>query len=97
MSEEKIYNSIALQQSKIKELDKIKQQVNLSETKDIRLKIETKHWYGYSELFLAKDKHKIEISKSTVITILEEIQNKCRERINKLIDMEIERRNNGQS
>lgn len=93
MDEEKIYNSIAYNESQIEEIEKVKQQVALSETKDIRIKIETKHWYGYSEPFLAKKKHKILLQKSTVIAILSGIQSKCRERIDKLIDMEIERRN----
>lgn len=95
--EEKINNSIVFQKSRIEEIEKVKQQVALSETKTIRIKIETKHWYGYSEPFLSKDKHKIELTKDTTISILNEIQSKCRERIDKLIDMEIERRNNGQS
>lgn len=90
--EEKIYNSIALQKSKIEEIDKVIQQVVLSETKNIRIKIETKHWYGYSEPFLSKDKHKIELTKDTTISILQGIKNRCTERINKLIDMEIESR-----
>lgn len=94
---EKIYNSIFLQKSRIEEIEKIKQLVASSETKDIRINIETKHWYGYSEPFLKKDKYKIETTKNTTISILEEIQNSCRERINKLIDMEIERRKNKQS
>lgn len=92
--EEKIYNSIAFQEGQIEEIKKVKQQVALSETKDIRIKIETKHWYGYSEPFLAKKKHKILLQKSTMIAILNGIQSKCRERIDKLIDMEIERRKN---
>lgn len=95
MSEEdRIYNSIAFNESQIEEIEKVKQQVALSETQDIRIKIETKHWYGYSEPFLAKDKHKIKLQKSTAIAILQGIQDKCKERIDKLIDMEIERRKN---
>ncbi len=94
--DEKTDNSIILQKSRIEEIEKIKQQVALSETKDIRIKIETKHWYGYSEPFLAKKKHKILLQKSTMIAILNGIQSKCRERIDKLIDMEIERRKSEQ-
>lgn len=48
MSEiDKINNSIAFQQSQIEEIKKIKEKVRLSESKNIRLKIETKHWYGF--------------------------------------------------
>lgn len=89
---EKIYNSIALQQSQIEEINKVKERVISSDTENIIIKIETKHWYGYSEPFLMKDKDKIELSKSTIISILTEIQNRCTERIDKLIDMEMERR-----
>ncbi len=94
ISEEETYNSIALQQSQIEEINKIKERVILSDTENIRIKIETKHWYGYSEPFLMKDKHKIELPKATIMSILTGIQNRCTEGINKLIDMEIERRSN---
>ena len=55
---DKIENSIALCQVTIETLEKIKERVKTSETEEIRIKIETKHWYGYSEPHLAKEKHK---------------------------------------
>lgn len=97
ISEEKTYNSIVLQKSRIEEIEKIKQLVASSETKDIRINVETKHWYGYLDPFLKKEKHKIKLTKDTTILILEGLQDKCKERIDKLIDMEIERRKNEQS
>lgn len=92
--EEKIENSIVFYKLKIDQIEKIKTNVVSSETKDIRLKIETKHWYGLSEPFLSKEKHKIQLEKSVIVEVLNEIQNKYKENIDKLIDMEIERRNN---
>lgn len=92
MEEEKIDNSIALHQEIIYEIQKIKQRIKESETKNIRFRIETKHWYGFSEPFISTEKHKLKISKETMKIILDEAINKERERINKLIDMEIERR-----
>jgi uncharacterized protein (UPF0128 family) len=90
--EEKIYNSIALHQGIIYEIEKIKSCIKESKTKKIRFRVETKHWYGFAEPFLKKDYHKLNISKETMQVILDEAINKERERINKLIDMEIERR-----
>lgn len=90
--EDKITNSIALHQGIIYEIEEIKKRIEESETKKIRFRVETKHWYGFTEPFLSTDKHKLNISKETMQVILDEAINKERERINKLIDMEIERR-----
>ena len=89
---DKIDNSIFLHQQTIYELKKIKKRVKQSETKNIRFRVETKHWYGFTEPFLSTDKHKLNISKETMQVILDEAINKEKERIDKLIDMEIERR-----
>ena len=90
--EEKIENSIALHQNAINILEKIKERVETSETEKIRLKVETKHWYGYFEPLLAKEKHKLEMDKYSVNVLLETAIKLERERIDKLIDMEIARR-----
>ena len=90
--EEKIENSIFLHQQKINELEKFIERINESETQKIRIKIETKHWYGYSEPFLIKLKHRFNISKETMIDILNKMIDENKETINKLIDMEIDRR-----
>lgn len=94
MDEEKIENSIIYNKLKIDEIQMIKNRVVLSETEKIRIKIETKRWYGFAEPFLSKEIDKIEMQKSTAIEILDEIQNKHQQNIDKLIDMEIERRKN---
>lgn len=90
--EDKFGNSIALHQMAINELKAIKHRVNTTSTDDIRLKIETKHWYGYSEPFLAKNKDKLKVSIYTMNVILDEAINKEKERINKLIEIEISER-----
>lgn len=91
---DKIENSIALCQGTIDTLEKIKERVKTSETEEIRIKIETKHWYGYSEPHLAKEKHKIEITKYSATVLLDTAIQLQRESINKLIDIEIEKRKN---
>ena len=89
---DKIENSIALHQNTIITLENIKERVETSETENIRIKIETKHWYGFSEPFLAKEKHKIDTSKYSAKILLDTAIKMERERIDKLIDMEIEKR-----
>ncbi len=89
---EKISNTIALHQMSINELNEIKHRIKTTATDDIRFRVETKHWYGYSEPFLAKSKDKLEISVYTMNLILDEAIDKEKEKINKLIDMEIENR-----
>ena len=80
---EKISNTIALHQMSINELKEIKHRVETTESEDVRFRIETKHWYGYSEPFIAKNKDKLEISVYTMNLILDEA-------IDKLINIEIE-------
>ena len=89
---DKIENSIALHQGTIETLKKIKERVETSETEEIRFKIETKHWYGFSEPFLQKEKHKIETTKYSATVLLETAIKLEKERIDKLVDMEIEKR-----
>ena len=91
---DKIENSIVLHQGTIETLKKIKERVETSETEDIRIKIETKHWYGFSEPFLAKERHKIETTKYSANLLLDTAIKIEKERIDKLIDMEIEKRTN---
>lgn len=88
----KIENSIALHQSTIETLKKIKERVETSETEEIRFKIETKHWYGFSEPFIAKEKHKIETTKYSATVLLETAIKLEQERRDKLIDMVIKKR-----
>ena len=92
MNREKIFNTIALEQQKLNELNLIRKQVETANEGKVRFRIETKHWYGFSEPFLSKDKYKLNISKYTMQLILDEAINKTKERMNKLIDMQIEER-----
>ena len=90
--EEKISNTIFLKQQSINELKKLKEKIIKSDANKVRFKIETKHWYGYSEPILMKSKDKLNISKYSMIKILDiaiEIEKK---NIDKLIDIEIENR-----
>lgn len=93
--EEKISNSIFLHQQTINELEGIKQRMESSDTEDVRFIVQTKHWYGYSEPFLGKENARINICKYTMKLVLDTAIEKERERINKLIDMEIENRIKG--
>lgn len=89
---DRIESSIALHQGTIETLKKIKERIETSETDELRLKIETKHWYGFSEPFLQKEKHKLEIDKYSAKVLIDTAIKLERERIDKLIDMEIEKR-----
>lgn len=88
---DKIGNTIALHQIAINELEEIKRRVKTIVSDDIRFRIETKHWYGYAEPFIAKHKDKLEISVYTMNLILNEAIKKEKERIDKIIDTEIEK------
>lgn len=92
---DKISNTIALKQQIINELEKISLDVKESVTNDIRFRIETKHWYGYSEPFLKKDRHILDVSKDTMQSIINSAIEKEKEGIEKLIDMEIQKRIGG--
>ena len=92
---DKTSNTIALKQQIINELEKISLDVKESVTNDIRFRIETKHWYGYSEPFLKKDRHILDVSKDTMQSIINSAIEKEKEGIEKLIDMEIQKRIGG--
>ena len=88
--EEYIEDSIALYQYKIEEYGKIKGAIKSSGAKKIRFRVETNHWYGFDEPFWIKRKHKLGISKEAMLNLLDLAIEKEREKINKLIDAEIE-------
>lgn len=89
--EDKIGNSIFVHQMAINQLQEIKERVKKINRDEVILKIQTKHWYGYAaKEIMNTDKFKI--SKYTMYLILEEAIKKERERINKLIDLEILKR-----
>ena len=71
--EDKISNTIFLKQQIINETKNIRNKVIESEGKKVRFRIETKHWYGYSEPSLLPDRDLLNISKETMIQILDEV------------------------
>lgn len=90
--EEKIANSIALHQATINELKEIKLRVNKNINSTVRFRIETKQIFRDWEPYIMKCKDKMDIAPQTMTLILDEAIKIERERINKLIDMEIENR-----
>ena len=89
--EEKIANSIALRQMTINELKEIKHNIEQSVDKNVKFSIETRHIIGF-DIGILKKKKTLPISNYTMKLLLDEAIRKEKERINKLIDMEIERK-----
>lgn len=89
--EEKICNTIALCQMSINELKDIKKRLENNCTDDATFLIRTKEFNPFT---LATYRHnsKFDVSLYTLNLILDEAIRKEKERIDKLIDMEIERR-----
>ena len=87
---EKIANSITLHQMTINELKEIKQNVEQSIDEKVKFSIETKHIIGF-DIGILKKKKTLSISNYTMNLILDDAIRKEKERIDKLIDMEIER------
>lgn len=86
---DKIANSIAMCQMSINELQHIKERLKDSFDENIKLTIESKRAI-WTDIFTQRDK--FTLSKHTMNLILDEAIQKQRNRINKLIDMEIEKR-----
>ena len=89
--EEKICNTIALCQMSINELRNIKKRLEDNCTDNVKFIIQTRE-FNPIELATFRRKHKLDISTYTMNLILDEAIKKEKERIDKLIDMEIERR-----
>ena len=89
--EEKICNTIALCQMSINELRNIKKRLEDNCTDNVKFIIQTRE-FNPIELATFKRKHKLDISTYTMNLILDEAIRKEKEKIDKLIDMEIERR-----
>ena len=89
--EEKICNTIALCQMSINELIDIKKRLEDNCTDNVKFIIQTRE-FNPIELATFKRKHKLDISTYTMNLILDEAIRKEKERIDKLIDMEMERR-----
>lgn len=88
---EKIANTIALHQMTINELKDIKHNIEQSIEENVRFSIETKHIIGF-DIGILKKKKTLSISNYTMNLLLDEAIKKEKERIDKLIDMEIEKR-----
>ena len=88
---EKITNTIALHQMTINELKEIKHNIEESIEENVRFSIETKHIIGF-DIGILKKKKTLSISNYTMELLLDEAIKKEKERIDKLIDMEIEKR-----
>ena len=89
--EEKICNTIALCQMSINELRNIKKKLEDNCTDNVKFIIQTRE-FNPIELATFRRKHKLDIPTYTMNLILDEAIKKEKERIDKLIDMEIERR-----
>lgn len=87
---EKIANSIALHQMVIQELRELKCRLDDNCTDNVKFIIQTRE-FNPIELATFKRKHKLDISTYTMNLILDDAIRKEKERIDKLIDMEIER------
>lgn len=89
--EEKICNTIALCQMSINELRDIKKRLEDNYTDNVKFMIQTRE-FNPIDLATFKHKYKLDVSTYTMNLILDEAIRKEKERIDKLIDMEIERR-----
>lgn len=88
---EKIANTIALHQMTINELKEIKHNIEESIEENVRFSIETRHIIGF-DIGILKKKKTLSISNYTMNLLLDEAIRKEKERIDKLIDIEIEKR-----
>ena len=89
--EEKICNTIALCQMSINELIDIKKRLEDNCTDNVKFIIQTRE-FNPIDLATFRRKNKLDISTYTMNLILDEAIRKEKEKIDKLIDMEIERR-----
>lgn len=90
--EDKIANSIAQHQTTINELEKIKVKVKDNIDDTVKFRVETRQIFRVWEPYIIKCKDKLDVSPRTMCIILDEAIKVERERIDKLIDMEIENR-----
>lgn len=88
---DKIGNSIAKHQQIINELNVIKDRVTKNIDKNVKFCIHTRELFHSWEPYVRRHKDHIDVSPETMYAILNGAIEKERERISKLIDMEIER------
>ena len=85
MEEEQIIDEQIRTKYKMKkELEELKGKILTSEGKEVKFKIETKNWLGFSEPFLAKEKSNLNISRYTLIAIIDELLDKIKENLDYL-------------
>ncbi len=93
MEEEQIIDlQIAKKYEIKKELEQLKEKILTSEGKEVRFKIQTKKWLGFSEPFLAKEKTNLNISKHTLTAIIDEMLDKIKEQLDYLTEKRTELR-----
>lgn len=89
---EKVCNEIALRQMSINELKELKSRIIKNHCgDDVKFIIQTKEFNPF-DLATFKCKNKLDVSVYTITKVIDEIITKEKERIDKLIDMEIENR-----
>lgn len=85
MKEEQIIDKqIEEKYEKKKELEALKEKILTSEGKEVKFKIETKHWYGFDMPFLQKEKSNFNIHKHTMLAIIDEMLDKIKEKLDYL-------------
>lgn len=94
MEEEQIIDEqIRIKYEIKKELEQLKEKIILtSESKKIKFKIETKHWLGFSEPFLVTEKYNLNISRYTLMAIIDEMLDKIKKDLDDLTNKRAELR-----
>lgn len=90
--DDKTANSIALHQMTIEEIREIKRNIKENIDDTVRFRIETRLMFHRWEPYIYRVKNKLDISPRTMLLILEEVERKEKEKIDKLIDIEIANR-----
>ena len=90
--DDKITNSIVLHQLTIKELEEIKENIAKNIDDMVRFRIETRRIFRVWEPYISRIKNKLEVSPRTMILIIDGIIEDEKRKINKLIDMEVDKR-----
>ena len=90
--DEKIINTIASHQMAIKELESIKSAVKDNIQDNMKFIIQTKHLAAILDVHIIKRKTQLDISNYTMNLVLDEVIRREKEKINKLIDMEVDSR-----
>ena len=90
--DDKIANSIALHQATINELKDIKKKVENNVDDKVKFRIETRQIFRMWEPYITKCRDVMDVGPHTMLTILDQAIRVERDRINKLIDMEIDNR-----